>query len=147
MGCVDARTSEVLQEIIQETTNRMGRMQQQASQNEIAEAKLAGLIDIERKRTELIEAQTDNEKKRATMEGEAQGLLLANSALSFFDLLNSSVPSVEAKLELLRFFEEQRTAVVRMQSLASGNATLFVTPQDMQLKMQMPTPSIAGQPL
>merc|ERR1711920_1076901 len=73
MGCVDARTSEVLQEIIQETTNRINRMQQQTSQNEIAEAKLAGLIDIERKRTELIEAQTDNEKKRATMEGEAHG--------------------------------------------------------------------------
>merc|ERR1719229_1020014 len=116
--CVDAQTSQVLQEIIQETTNRINRKQHQDSLNEIAQAKMDGDIDIEKQRARLIEAQTDNEKKRAAMEGAAAGSRLANSALSFFDILNASVPDPHARLELFRFFEEQRADIVRMQSLA-----------------------------
>lgn len=63
---------------------------------------------------------------------------LGNNAQSFFDLLNTSGTNASAKLELFKFFQEQQTAITRMQSLASGNATLFLTPDDIQLKMQMP---------
>jgi len=138
--CIDSQTEAVLQEIVQETTNRINRLQKQASENEIAEAKLAAEIDLEKRRVELIGAQANNEKKRATMEGEAKGLRLANNALAFFDLLNTSISDVESRLQLFRFFEEHRAAVDRTHELASGNATLFLTPQDMHLKLQVPPP-------
>merc|ERR1719440_2289243 len=38
--CRDARTAGVLQEIIQETTNRINRMQKQRSENEVEREKL-----------------------------------------------------------------------------------------------------------
>merc|ERR1712217_103518 len=138
--CIDARTEAVLQEIIQETTNRLNRMQKQSSENEVADARMSGEIDIERRRGELIQAKTENEKKRAMMEGEASGLRLANNALSFLNLLNGSVSNASTRLELFKFFEEQRTATDRMHELASGKANLFLTPQDLQLKVQMPAP-------
>ena len=33
--CVDAKTAEILQEIIRETTNRINRMQKQESENDV----------------------------------------------------------------------------------------------------------------
>jgi len=41
---MDLKTAEVLQEIIQETTNRINRLQQQNSENDVQAAKLASDI-------------------------------------------------------------------------------------------------------
>jgi len=136
--CVNNETEAVLQEIIQETTNRLNQMQHQESENDVAKAKMDGDIDIARQRAKLIEVQSDNERKQAEMEGKAQGMRLGNNAQSFFDLLSTSGTNASANLELFKFFQEQQTAITRMQSLASGNATLFLTPDDIQLKVQMP---------
>lgn len=136
--CVNNKTEAVLQEIIQETTNRLNQMQHQESENDVAKAKMDGDIEIETQRAKLIEVQSDNARKQAEMEGKAEGMRLGNNAQSFFDLVNTSVTNASAKLELFKFFQEQQTAITRMQSLASGNATLFLTPDDIQLKMQMP---------
>merc|ERR1719247_1267739 len=47
-ACADSATSAVLQEIIQETTNRINRMQKQQSDNEVQREKVSGEIEVKR---------------------------------------------------------------------------------------------------
>ena len=51
--CVDGKTAGVLQEIIQETTNRINRLQKQKSENEVEAERLHSQIEIERQRKQL----------------------------------------------------------------------------------------------
>ena len=44
----------------------------------------------------------------------------------------------QVRLQLLRFFSQQQTLVEQTRHLASGNASLFLTPDNMQLKLQAP---------
>ena len=136
--CADGKTAGVLQEIIQETTNRINRLQKQKSENEVEAERLSSQIDIERQRTQLIEAQTANQKLQAAVAGESEGTRLAQSSLAFLELLDGSVPDAETRLQLLRFFSEQHTLVTQTAHLAGGNATLFLTPENFQLRMQVP---------
>merc|ERR1719375_1629706 len=90
--CADGKTSAVLQEIIQETTNRINRMQQQHSENDVMKEKLSGDIELEKHRTVLIETKSDNDRMEATVEGEAAGLRLAKSAQTFLNVMGESLP-------------------------------------------------------
>jgi len=138
--CADAKTAGVLQAIIQETTNRINRMQKQKSDNEVEKEELAAKITLEKQRTALIDAKTANDKLQASVEGEAEGTRLAQSSLAFLSQLNASVAEPSERLHLLRFFsEEQQTLTKQTEHLASGKATLFLTPQDVNLKLQMPS--------
>merc|ERR1711881_365473 len=84
---MDFKTAEVLQEIIQETTNRINRLQQQNSENDVQAAKLASDIQLEKSRTELIETQSKNQQLQAQMKGESDGQKRArNVKLSSMDL-------------------------------------------------------------
>merc|ERR1719389_647334 len=87
-ACADSATSMVLQEIIQETTNRINQLQQQHSENDVMKEKMTGEIEIEKRKAELIQAKSDNERLRAIIEGEADGLRLAKSASTFLDVLS-----------------------------------------------------------
>merc|ERR1719446_708644 len=91
-ACADGKTSAVLQDIIQETTNRINRMQKQQSDNEVQREKVAGEIDVEKQKTDLVQAKCDNDRKRAIIEGEADGLRLAKSASTFFSILSDTLP-------------------------------------------------------
>jgi len=137
--CADAKTAGVLQAIIQETTNRINRMQKQKSDNEVEKEELAAKITLEKQRTALIDAKTANDKLQASVEGEAEGTRLAQSSLAFLSQLNASVAEPSERLHLLRFFSEQQTLTKQTEHLASGKATLFLTPQDVNLKLQMPS--------
>merc|ERR1712125_210288 len=63
--CVDPKTAEVLQEIIQETTNRINRMQKQQSDNDVLKEKMNGEIEVERQNTALIQIRGDNDRMKA----------------------------------------------------------------------------------
>merc|ERR1719421_1936723 len=129
-ACADNTTSAVLQEIIQETTNRINRMQKQQSDNEVQREKVAGEIEVEKQKTDLVQARCDNDRMRAIIEGEADGLRLAKSASTFFSVLTETLPDEEARLQLYRFFEEQHECTKRAEHIASGSANLILTPQD-----------------
>uniref|UniRef100_A0A7S0NYA0 Band 7 domain-containing protein n=1 Tax=Calcidiscus leptoporus TaxID=127549 RepID=A0A7S0NYA0_9EUKA len=137
--CVDGKTAGVLQEIIQETTNRINRLQKQKSENEVEAERLHSQIEIERQRKQLIEARTANEKLQASVEGESEGTRLAQNTMAFLNMLNVSVPDDATRLQLLKFFTEQQTLTTQTEHLSKGNASLFLTPQDMQLRLQMPS--------
>ena len=49
------------------------------------------------------------------------------------------MPDATERLSLLRFFSEQATLTKQTEHLASGTASLFLTPQDVNLKLQVPS--------
>merc|ERR1719189_2710401 len=91
----DDVTAMTLQEIIEETTNRINQLQKQRSENDVAKAALDADIAIEQGRMDLIQTQTLNDELVAKREGEAEGVKLAMSASSFLENLNSSLPDVD----------------------------------------------------
>jgi regulator of protease activity HflC (stomatin/prohibitin superfamily) len=134
---VDKKTAEVLQEIIQETTNRINRLQVQESENDVLAAKLAADIQMEKQKTELIETQSQNQQLQARMQGESGGMKRAMSAKAFIDGLNSSIVNVSKRVELYELHEVLENNRENTQNLASGTANLFLTPKDMKLKLHM----------
>jgi regulator of protease activity HflC (stomatin/prohibitin superfamily) len=135
--CADKKTSTVLQEIIQETTNRINRLQQQHSENEVSREKMAGEIEIEKQRTALIQAKAENDRMLATSIGESDGIKLAKNADIFLKTLGEVIPNSADRISLLKFFGEQNAATQQAEHLASGHANLFLTPQDMNLKLKV----------
>merc|ERR1712187_382886 len=121
-SCLDPETNRILQELIQETTNRINRMQKQSSENEVQQAQLAGETEVESQRATLIKAKAENDLKLAAVDGEAAGLRLAQQALTFFNGLGATALDMDARIELLKFFEQQRAAIERTDALAKGNA-------------------------
>ena len=116
----DEATGKVLQAIIEETTNHINRMQKQKSENDVEKEKMAALIDIEKQRNALIREKTANDKLLQAADGEAEGMRLAQSTLAFMQQLNTTVEDEAARVALLRFFAEQKTAVEHSRRYASN---------------------------
>jgi hypothetical protein len=142
--CVDPETNGTLQELIQETTNRINRMQKQNSENEVRQAQLSGEIEMEKQRANLMNAKSENDLKLASVEGEAAGQKLAQQAMTFFNSLSGAVSEPDARIDLLKFFEQQRALIEQTRALAQGSAHLFLTPEAMNLKLQMPPESASS---
>merc|ERR1712190_709558 len=104
--CVDAKTSQILQQIIQETTNRINQLQAQESENEVKAAKLRADIKIENQRKELIQAQSENARLEAEMTGQSDGTKLVQRAATFISGLADALPDVDSRLELYRTHEQ-----------------------------------------
>merc|ERR1719158_2271222 len=71
-ACAEASTSEVLQQIIQETTNRMNRLSQAESENEVKLFSMQGHIEQERLNGELLEIQHQHSQDEAKVTGSAE---------------------------------------------------------------------------
>jgi len=179
-ACKDSTTAAVLQEIIQETTNRINRLQQQRSENEVEQEKLAAQLLLEQQRqalvtatadneriaalavqqsenevkqekltadialeegrTQLVTAQAANDKLAAEAEGQAQGLRFATAVEGFASALsNETAGDAEARLALFKHFHDQEVETAQIESttknLGSGSAQLFLTPQDLNLRL------------
>jgi regulator of protease activity HflC (stomatin/prohibitin superfamily) len=134
---VDKETAAVLQQIIQETTNRINKLQVQESENDVLAAKLVADIHMEKQKTELIETQARNQQLQAQMEGESGGMKRAEGARAFIDGLSTSVTNVSKRVELYELHEVLENNRANTEHLASGKATLFLTPQDLKLKLHM----------
>merc|ERR1712048_1260037 len=70
--CAEKRTSEVLQQIIEETTNRLNRLSQAESENEVKIFKMQGQIEQEKLNGELLEIQYEHSKQEAAVSGAAE---------------------------------------------------------------------------
>eukprot|EP00933_Yihiella_yeosuensis_P020639 TRINITY_DN164_c0_g1_i10.p1 TRINITY_DN164_c0_g1~~TRINITY_DN164_c0_g1_i10.p1 ORF type:complete len:634 (-),score=147.89 TRINITY_DN164_c0_g1_i10:576-2477(-) len=135
--CVDNETALVLQKIIQETTNRINELQKAQSSNDVKAAKLIADIKLEKQRTELIKTQAANAKLEAEMQGQADGSKLVQAAAAFIDGLNASMPNVSERVELYKLQQIMTARNTDTQNLASGKAQLFLTPSDLNLKLNM----------
>merc|ERR1711953_7324 len=136
--CANPSDAKVLEQIIQETTKRMNELTAQNSKDDVQRASIEGEIALEEQRTKLLQLKAENDKVSASALGEAEGLKLATRVHKFMEVLNKSVPNATTVLDLLKFYETQRTMTAQTKDLATGNASLFLTPKDLNLKMVMP---------
>lgn len=135
--CADPEVAQVLQEIIQETTDRINRLTAQQSENDVKAAAMAADIDLERQRTDLIRSQAENQRLQSTMQGESDGQKRARSANAFIGGLNETVPNVDNRIDLYKMHEELIGRNTDTKHLSSGSAHLFLTPRDLNLRMDM----------
>merc|ERR1712054_729465 len=71
-------------------------------------------------RADLIKEKTANEKLVRAADGEAEGTRLAQSTHAFMEQLSTSVAGEEARVALLKFFAEQKTAVEHSRRYSSN---------------------------
>merc|ERR1719203_1210974 len=77
--CAEQRTSEVLQQIIEETTNRLNRLSQAESENEVNLFRIQGQIEHEKLNGSLLEIK----QQHAQSESRAGGAAEAERAAAF----------------------------------------------------------------
>lgn len=80
-------------DIIKETTNRINRLQHQASENETQLLKLKGDIEVEKLNGQLLRIRKDIQKAESQIEGERQGVRIV-AFLQGLDELNISLNGV-----------------------------------------------------
>jgi hypothetical protein len=128
--CAEESTAHILQQIIQETTNRMNRLQQQESENEWQLLQIKGDIEEERAKKELLDVQIANSAARAQMEGEGE----ASKVKAFLQGLAHELPDVETRVGLWNVLRK-REALAEVCKEGSG-ARLYYTPNDVNLSIE-----------
>jgi len=126
--CQDDSTARILEQIIQETTNRMNRLSQQESENEIKLFAMAGEIEQETKRAELLKVLQTHKLMEAKNDGEAE----AERVRAFLAQTEQSVPSLDARVSLWGTLRKQDA----LKAVASGPARLYYTPNDVDLTIE-----------
>merc|ERR1711971_1426883 len=126
--CAEASTSEVLQQIIQETTNRMNRLSQQESENEVKMFKMQGQIEQEKLNGDLLAIQHEHCKVEARVRGEAE----ADQFAAFVEGVSKAVPKLEDRLNAWQTLRKQDA----LSAVAQGGASLYYTPSDVNLSIQ-----------
>jgi len=126
--CQDASTARILGQIIEETTNRMNRLSQQESENEVKMFAMAGEIEQETRRAELLKVVQAHKLMEAKNEGEAE----AERVKSFLDSTKESVPDLDSRVGLWKTLRKQDA----LEAVSSGPAKLFFTPNDVDLTIE-----------
>ena len=137
--CQDASTAKNLEQIIQETTNRMNRLSKQESENEIKLFAMKGEIDHETKRADLLRVLQDHKLLEARNEGEAE----AERVRAFLAATAEAVPDLGERVKLWGILRKHDA----LAAVSSGPARLYFTPNDVNLSIEtkeetpMPTPA------
>lgn len=128
--CAEQSTALILEQIIQETTNRMNRLQQQESENEIQLREIKGDIEEETARAELIQIQTMNSNAKSKMEGLAE----AERVTSFLQEMNNKFPTMETTTAISMWQTLRKEDALR--AVSNGKASLYFTPNDANLSIE-----------
>jgi len=128
--CAEQSTALILEQIIQETTNRMNRLQMQESQNEVQLREIRGDIEEERVRSELIDIQTSNSNAKSKMEGLAE----PEKVKTFIEELSTGFPDMDmdVKINLWNTLRKKDA----LEAVSGGNASLYFTPNDVNLSIE-----------
>jgi hypothetical protein len=125
--CVEASTAQILEQIIQETTNRMNRLQQQESENEVQLFRIRGDIEEEKAKKELLDVQVANSKIVASMEGLSE----AERVRSFLTGLEAEVPDVNKRIGLWNVLRKRDA----LEAACVNGSRLYYTPNDVNLSI------------
>lgn len=128
--CAENSTALILEQIIQETTNRMNRLQQQESENEVQLREIRGNIDEEKATSELIAIQTLNSNAKSKMEGLAE----AEKVKSFIAQLGEDFPEMDIKTRINIWNTLRKEDALKV--ISGGNANLYFTPADVNLSIE-----------
>lgn len=104
-ACADPEAERIMQSMIAEVTAGVNRLQKAEGEANVKKAELLGLIEFEKKRTNLIEASADNILLEAASRGRAEGSQISASAQIFIDRLNAT--DVEKLSERLALYKRQ----------------------------------------
>jgi len=126
--CKDPNTQQILQEIIQETTNRLARLQKQDSENETMIKKIEGDIAAEKMNSELSSLKQKTRQAEALAIGQAEAMRVK----AFMD----GVEDVPEKGEIFNLLRKKEI----LTELSKGKANLYFTPSDVNLSIQSKAP-------
>jgi len=126
--CADSRTSEILEQIIQETTNRMNRLSQAESENEIGLFRTQGQIEQEKMNGDLLKIQHEHSKEEAEVTGKAEAARIA----AFVSGLEEAVPKLEDRTSMWQTLRKTEALDV----VARSGANLYFTPKDVDLSIE-----------
>lgn len=126
--CQDASTARILEQIIQETTNRMNRLSKQESENEVKMFAMQGEIEQETRRAELLKVLQTHKLDEARNSGEAE----AERVRAFLAKTEASVPSLDGRIALWNVLRKQDA----LEAVSSGSAQLYFTPNDVDLSIE-----------
>jgi len=131
--CADQSTRDILEQIITETTNRMNRLSCQESENEVALAKLRGLVDQEKAKTEVLEITHQHAIETARAEGTAE----AERCVSFLQSVRKEGGASGQDELYSQKLAEDMWRVLRkndaLSSVSNGNAHVVFAPADANL--------------
>eukprot|EP00163_Fabomonas_tropica_P029974 TRINITY_DN6624_c0_g2_i2.p1 TRINITY_DN6624_c0_g2~~TRINITY_DN6624_c0_g2_i2.p1 ORF type:complete len:617 (-),score=96.21 TRINITY_DN6624_c0_g2_i2:185-2035(-) len=128
MHCKDPSTERVLQQIIQESTNRLNRLQIQESENEVKLFRLKGDIEEERLKGELLEIQHSHIRAEALMQGEAE----ADRVKAFLSGVSSVAEDPGTAIQLFNTIKRLET----LETVSNSGAHLYFTPADVNLSIE-----------
>jgi hypothetical protein len=128
--CAETTTALILEQIIQETTNRMNKLQQQESENEVQLQEIRGDIEEEKARSELINIQTMNSNAKSKMEGMAE----AEKVTSFIKQLKKDFPDMNTDTQISLWGTLRKEDALR--AVSNSKASLYFTPNDVNLSIE-----------
>lgn len=126
--CADHSTSEILQQIIQETTNRMNRLSQAESENEVNLFRTQGQIEQEKVNGDLLKIQHEHAEMEAEVGGKAEAARIA----AFLEGLGKHVPKIEERTDLWRVLRKTDA----LAAVSQGGASIYYTPNDVNLSIE-----------
>jgi regulator of protease activity HflC (stomatin/prohibitin superfamily) len=126
--CADQSTAQILEQIIQETTNRMNRLQQQESANEVGIFQLQGEIEQEKLKTDFITVRQTHKCMEATGTADAE----AQRVNVFMKKVAEEVPDLPGRIGLWNTLRKQDA----LEAVSSGSARIYFTPNDCNLSIQ-----------
>merc|ERR1711879_1017634 len=126
--CAEESTSEVLQQIIEETTNRLNRLSQAESENEVRLFKMQGQIEQEKLNGDLLSIQHEHQQSEAQVSGAAE----AERVAAFIKKLEAEVPKLEDRISMWQLLRKTDA----LQVVSQGGATLYYTPNDVDLSIK-----------
>merc|ERR1719160_1797267 len=126
--CADRSTSEVLEQIIQETTNRMNRLSQQESENEVKLFKMQGQIEQEKLNGELLQIQHQHQQEEAKVIGSSE----SDKVAAFINGLEKDLPKLDDRLMVWQTLRKTDA----LGAISNGQASFYYTPQDVNLTLE-----------
>merc|ERR1712045_238645 len=126
--CADQSTADILEQIIQETTNRMNRLSQAESENEVSLFRTQGQLEQANLNKGLLEIQRENEQAEAQVAGTAE----AERVTTFLQGLEQQVPSLEDRIRMWQVLRKTEALAV----VSKGGANLYFTPNDVDLSIE-----------
>merc|ERR1719240_864673 len=126
--CADKTTSAILEQIIQETTNRMNRLSQAESGNEVSIFRTEGQVHQSKLNSELLEIQ----HKQTALEAHTAGKSEADRVATFLEGLEKQVPNLEDRIKMWQVLRKTEALSV----VSAGSANLYFTPNDVDLSIE-----------
>jgi hypothetical protein len=127
-SCAEAKTRIILEKIIQETTNRLNRLSQAESENEVNMFTTQGRIAQETLKTQLLQIQHQHKELAATAEGTAK----AQKAAAFIAGIQEVVPDLKARIDMW----ETLRKVDEVSTVAKAKSKIYYTKSDLDLSLE-----------